>query len=153
MPELSESLKRIFIFTYQFNDSRNLSEVARRLEKNKFVIFDPAIFREPIDSMKDYLVRTCGALFPENINHINAIAAKSSTVHPPMIYFLFLQYNENGGLLILFETKDSWYSYEKVLHSMRAFDRNAGIKSRYIGLFIPDQKSFLIETLTPEELT
>ncbi|MEM1515241.1 MAG: hypothetical protein QXH24_04235 [Candidatus Bathyarchaeia archaeon] len=67
-----------------------------------------------------------------------------------MIYFLFLQRDENGGLLILFETRHSWYSYEKVLSSMRSFERNAGIKSKYIGLFIPSQETFLMET--PEEL-
>ncbi|MEM2321397.1 MAG: hypothetical protein QXS79_05925 [Candidatus Bathyarchaeia archaeon] len=142
---LKDTLKRIFIFDYQFDESKSLSEVRCRLEKSKFEIRNPVEFSEPLGYMRNYLAGLYGESLPESIDRDNALAVRSSTVHPTMIYFLFLQRNDRGGLLILFETEYSWYSYEKILHSMRAFNKNAGIKSKYVGLFIPSQRELLME--------
>lgn len=123
-----------------------MSEVKCRLKKSKFEIIGPVRFSKPLGYIvRNYLVGLCEASLPERIDQDNALAARSSTAHPIMIYFLFLQHDDRGGLLVLFETEYSWYYYEKILHSMRAFDSNAGIKSRYIGLFIPGRKEFLRE--------
>lgn len=143
MPSFEGSLKRVFIFYYQFEESRNLSELKRRLEKNKFVIVNSKEFSEMIDYVKDRLTSFANIILPERIDYSNAIAARSFTVHPTMIYFLFFQHDDKGGSLFLFETMDSWYSCGKILHSMRAFDRNAGIRSKLIGLFIPSRRVFL----------
>lgn len=138
-----DSLKRIFIFNYRLSDSRSLGEVRVRLEKSRFEVVDPSIFMIPIDYMRKCLTDACGVTLPESVNYNDSLAVKSSTVHPTMIYFLFLQRDDVSGLLLIFETEHSWYSYEKILESIRAFERNAGIKSKYIGLFIPSRKVFL----------
>ncbi|MEM0010610.1 MAG: hypothetical protein QXT84_02825 [Candidatus Bathyarchaeia archaeon] len=143
MPSIEGSLKRVFIFYYQFEESRNLSEVKHRLEKNKFVIVNSKELGEMVDYLKDRLIPLANLILPERIDYNNAIIARSLTVHPTMIYFLFLQHDDKGGSLFLFETVNSWYSCGKILHSMRAFDRNAGIRSKFTGLFIPSRRVFL----------
>lgn len=148
---LKNSLKRIFIFSYQFEESKNLNEVKWRLMKNKFEVVGLTELNELIDYVKSYLAHFPDLALPQYIDSNNAIAARSLTVSPTMIAFLFLQCNDRGGVLVLFETEYSWYSYEKILHSMRAFNRNAGIRSKFIGVLLPNKGLFLTEIMLSED--
>lgn len=143
-------IKRIFVFAYQLDESRSLDEVRARLERSRFEILDPIKAMGQIDLVRRCLGELCPTLLPAGASYARAFVARSSTVRPTMIYFIFLQLSERGGLLVLLETKYSWYKYEKILYSMRAFNRNAGIKSEYVGLLIPEQKAFLTGLTIPE---
>lgn len=116
--------RRIFAFDYRFNGSRSLDDVAERLS-GKFEFEDIYNFEEVIDR-----IRTGGFLRDWE----NALAMKSAVVYPPMIYFLFFQINDLGGRLFVLETNESWYSFEKILLSMRSFCKNAGIVCSFISL-------------------
>ena len=116
--------RRIFAFDYRFNGSRSLDDVAERLS-GKFEFEDVYNFEEVIDR-----IRTKGFLQDWE----KAMAMKSAVVYPPMIYFLFFQINNLGGKLFVLETNESWYSYEKILLSMKSFGKNAGIVCNFISL-------------------
>jgi hypothetical protein len=116
--------RRIFAFDYRFNGSRSLDDVAERLS-GKFEFEDIYNFEEVIDR-----IRTGGFLRDWE----NALAMKSAVVYPPMIYFLFFQIHDLGGRLFVLETNESWYSFEKILLSMRSFCKNAGIVCSFISL-------------------
>jgi hypothetical protein len=116
--------RRIFAFDYRFNDSRSLDEVAERL-RGRFEFEDVYNFEEVIRHL-----RSRGFLREWR----NALAMKSAAVYPPMIYFLFFQINDLGGRLFVLETGGSWYSFEKILLSMRPFCKNAGVDCNFVSL-------------------
>lgn len=132
--------RRIFLFNYQFEKSRNLEEIRNRLE-GKFNFQNFEDFKELLGYVKGVLVKVHSVYLPEDFKNV-AFAIKSVAVQPPMIYFLIFQNNEKGGTIMLLETKNSWYSYEKILLSMRPFCKNAGIKCRYIGCLPLTQNRF-----------
>jgi len=116
--------RRIIAFDYRFNGSKSLDDVAERLSC-KFEFEDVYNFEEVICHL-----RSGGFLQDWE----KAMAIKSAVVYPPMIYFLFFQINNLGGKLFVLETDESWYSYEKILLSMRSFGKNAGIVCNFISL-------------------
>jgi len=116
--------RRIFAFDYRFNDSRSLDEVVERL-RGRFEFEDVYNFEEVIRRL-----RSRGFLRGWR----NALAMKSAAVYPPMIYFLFFQINSLGGRLFVLETGGSWYSFEKILLSMRPFCKNAGVDCNFVSL-------------------
>lgn len=124
MYKLSD-FRRIYIFDYEFRESRSLGDVLERL-KGKFEFLRIENFREVIEEARDK------GLIPEDFE--NAVVMRSMTVDPPMIYFVLLQIDDVGGRVMLLETKSSWYTHEKILLSMRPYCINAGIRCRYVGL-------------------
>jgi len=94
-------LKRVLIFEFQYGEGKSLEEVKRRLER-WYCIFHPR---------RDLLV-------------MRSLAEEG----PTKIIFLVWEKNEEGGEIVIIETRDSWYSYEKILYSLKAFGKNAGIK-------------------------
>lgn len=96
-------LKRALIFEFEYEKAENLEEIRERLEK-WYCILHPR---------KDLLVMR-----------------SSAEEGPTKIIFVLLEKDKRGGEIILIETKDSWYNYEKILSSLRAYCKNAGIKLR-----------------------
>jgi len=116
------NVKRIFLFEYEYWESKSLDEVKWRTKKG-FQFLPP-------ENLIKTLEQTVGNL--ENILSYpprKTLAMKSAKVKPTMIYFLIIEEHETGGKIILIETKHSLYSYEKILTGMRAFSAYAGIKT------------------------
>lgn len=126
-----DDFRRVFIFEYKFRESTNLHEIREKFE-GMFDFENPVAFNEILSAVKETLVKGYHLCLPEKFEN-RVIAMKSAVVHPPMILFWILQNSEEGGFIMLLETKDSWYSYEKILLSMRSFCKNAGIKCRFKG--------------------
>lgn len=94
-------LKRVLILEFKYEEAKSLEEIKRRLEK-WYCILHPR---------GDLLV-------------MRSLAEEG----PTKIIFLLSEKNERGGEMIIIETKDSWYSYEKILSSLRAYCKNAGVR-------------------------
>ena len=115
--------RRIYLFHYEFRESKSLEDVLEKL-KGKFEFLKVEDFQEIINQAKEkgFIAR----------DFEDAIVMRSLAVEPPMVYFILFHENEKGGKILLLETKDSWYTHEKILLSMRSYSRNAGINCRYI---------------------
>jgi hypothetical protein len=108
MKTFSRLLKRVILFEYEYREAKNLEEIAERLKKTYRIL-------PPSNPTKDALI-------------MRSLAEKGS----PKIIFLLLERDEKGGEVIILETIHSWYTSEKILSSMRAYCKNAGIKCRPI---------------------
>ncbi|RLE91266.1 MAG: hypothetical protein DRN04_13195 [Thermoprotei archaeon] len=125
-----DNIKRLFLFEYEYWESKNLNEVKRRVSKGfKFL---------PVENIVKVVEEIIGNL--ENIAEYSpqrTLAIRSIATEPAMIYFLIIEEHNIGGKIILIETKHSLYSYEKILTGMRAFSAYAGIKTWLIKLLQP----------------
>jgi len=120
--KLSE-FRRFYLFDYEFKESKNLDDVLEKLV-GKFKPLKIKDFENIINDAKEK------GLLPKGFK--DAVAMRSLAVEPPMIYFLLLQEDWKGGKIMLLETKNSWYSHDKIMLSMRTYCRNAGIKCRFL---------------------
>ncbi len=94
-------LKRALIFQFKYEEAKNLEDIRKRFEK-WYCILKP---REDLIVMR-------------------SLAEEG----PPRVIFLISEKSEEGGEIILVETGDSWYTYEKIVSLIRIFCKNAGIK-------------------------
>lgn len=122
-----DEFRRIFAFDFEFRESRSLEDIIERLD-GRFEFENTKDFADVFEYLR-------GRKMIEAWESV--IALRSAVVCPPMIYFLIFQQSNEGGRLFLLETIKSWYSYEKILLSMRSFGRNAGIVCRFVGLCWP----------------
>ena len=126
MEALKKNIKRIFLFEYEYWKVRNLNELRSRLSKDFNIL--------PVENLIEAIRETIGNI--ENIVKYSpekALAVKSATVEPAMIYFLIVEEHEVGGKIVLIETKHSMYNYNKILTGMRAFGAYAGIKVWFLN--------------------
>jgi len=116
------NIKRLFLFKYEYWESKNLNEIKERVSKGFKLL--------PVETIAKVVEETIGNL--EDIAEYSpqkTLAIRSIATEPPMIYLLIIEENDIGGKIILIETKQSLYSYEKILTGMRAFSAYAGIKT------------------------
>ena len=120
-----KEIRRLFFFKYEFREAKSLVEIKDRLNKT-FQFIPPESLLKVLDQSE--------------LSDKPSIAMKSLSSKIPMIYFLLVQEDEKGGKVVVFETTHSWYSYEKVISSMRAYCRNAGIRCKL--LYVRGVKKF-----------
>ncbi|HDN62500.1 MAG TPA: hypothetical protein ENF56_00895 [Candidatus Bathyarchaeota archaeon] len=123
-PKLGD-FRRIYLFDYKFRESKSLDDILERL-KGKFLFLKVKDFEAVIKDARDR------GFVPREFK--DAAIMRSMTVEPPMVYFVLLQRDDTGGRIMLLETKSSWYTHEKILLSMRAYCKSAGIRCWYVGL-------------------
>ncbi|HIE14907.1 TPA: hypothetical protein EYP70_06505 [Candidatus Bathyarchaeota archaeon] len=118
-------IRRIIFFQFRFSESRSLNDVRERL-KRTFKIIPAKDLIETLPHVMDRLKIQHKILIPKNLQK-DALAMISRVSQSPMIYFLLLKQNPEGGQIILLETTKSWYTHGKIITSMRAYCKNAGI--------------------------
>lgn len=121
-------VRRLLFFEYRFCESKNLEGIRGRL-KRTFQFIPANDLVDILGEVKKRLKIKYEVSLPKDLTK-DAIAMRSLAVDPAMMYFLLLSRDEKGGVLILFETVHSWYTHEKILTSMRAYCKNAGIRCR-----------------------
>lgn len=118
-------IRRIMFFQFRFSESRSLSDVRERL-KRTFKMISAKDLVEALPQVMDRLKIKQEILIPKNLQK-DALAMISRVSQYPMIYFLLLKQNPEGGQILLLETTKSWYTHDKIITSMRAYCKNAGI--------------------------
>ena len=93
-------IKHVLLYGWEFRVSRDLSDVAKRLEKARFYVVRPR---------EDFLVLT-------------------SLARPSAVIIVLIQRGERGGELLVIQTPQGPYSFEGLLRAVPVFARLAGIK-------------------------